>query len=91
MRIDIKSFIAGIVFCGVIIAVLGASKTQLEEQIYREIADRAGHLVLIDDANGDVLVVNKETATAKRIQYKEVNRPHKAVKTRLVPVPSSPW
>ena len=74
MRIDIKSFIAGIVFCGVMIVVLGAAKTNLEKQVYREIADREGRLVLIDDADGDVLVVNKETATARRVQYEEVNR-----------------
>ena len=92
MRIDIKSFITGIVFCGAIIAVLGANKTNLEKQVYREIADREGHLVLIDDADGDVLVVNKETAIARRVQYEESSRPSKTVKTKcqiLLPVPQS--
>ncbi len=58
----------------------GSGKTNLEKRIEKEVASRWGLLQLINNANGDALVVNLETAKAKWVQFEEVNRPAKTVK-----------
>lgn len=84
MRIDVKSFVVGIVLGGVLIMVSGSGKTNIEKQIEAEVTSRWGLLQLVSDANGDWLVVNLETAKAKRVQFEEVNRPANTVKLRPV-------
>ena len=48
--------------------------TNLERKIYEQVAERWGQLILTGDSNGDFVVINKETATARRVQYEPVTR-----------------
>ena len=77
-----KGFSLGIVIGGLVVLgvllIMGsgdyARATNLEKAIYREVADRQGQLVLTGDANGDFIVINKETGVARRVVYEGVNR-----------------
>jgi hypothetical protein len=84
MRLDIKSVVVGVVLGIVLIMALGSGKTNIEKQIEAEVASRWGRLRLVEDANGDAVAVNLETAKAKRVQFEEVNRPANTVKLRPV-------
>jgi hypothetical protein len=80
MRIDVKSFVVGIVLGVVLIMALGSGNTNIERRIEAEVANRWGRMVLVQDANGDAVSVNLESAKAKRVQFEEVNRPANTVK-----------
>ena len=84
MKVDIKSFIVGMLLSGVLIFSFGAGKTNLERKLEEEIADRQGSLALVRDSRGDALVVNLETAKARQVEYVNTNPPNNTVKLRVL-------
>ena len=83
-----KNFTLGMLVAIVLALLLGAkmpsSYTSRQMEIYRDIADRFGKLILVSDKNGDYIVVNVETAEAEYVEYSEP-RPARAVRSRSLP------